>query len=189
MLDKRFHWIILGSIFFHAGAVAVVFLLSSSSEKVYESIEVTSYVAQKNEVAPTQPKPQETAMTQPPATQPETTTEPNSAATDDSADNSAEKLTGASDSEITSPVKLITTVSANRTDAARKADYSGISLVELVVGANGNVLSAKLRNNLLYGLDDVALDVAKKLKFQPARIKDRAVATAILFKIRFESEK
>lgn len=97
--------------------------------------------------------------------------------------------TPAIDSEITSPAVLLTKIQANRTEAARKADYAGVAKVEIIIASDGSVQSTKLQNSLPYGLDEVALKLARDLKFKPAMVKNKPVASAILLKVRFESEK
>lgn len=177
------------SVIIHLGVVATISYLTNFPEKIYENIEVTSYVTSthkssievqktqsqvnaKNEIVKTVVSNEEASDVKPG----EATT-----------DASGEEL--ASDSDITSPAVLLTKIKANRTEAARKADYSGISKVEITIGSDGAVKNVKLQNSLPYGLDEVAFRLAQELKFKPAMIKNKPVASAILLKVRFESEK
>ena len=170
-------------------AAAIVMLLAQSSNHIYENIEVTSYVTptaksldhkfQKAQVHKLNNLSDKSKVN--------TNDSAVSAGVGTTHEEISEEL--AADSAITSPAKLLTKAKANRTEAARQADYSGVAQVELVVSSDGTVKDAKLRNNLPYGLDDVALKVARESKFKPAMINNRPVASAILFKVRFESEK
>ncbi|MFN3454018.1 MAG: energy transducer TonB [Pseudobdellovibrio sp.] len=90
-------------------------------------------------------------------------------------------------SQITTPAKLISKITAHRTNEARKADYSGTSVLEIIVGQDGTVQDIKLNNSLPYGLDQVALDIARDLKFTPAFINDKPATSKIILKIRFTS--
>ncbi len=90
-------------------------------------------------------------------------------------------------SQISSPAKLISVVRAQRTDAAKKANYVADAKVLIIVNQQGVVDSAKLLNNLEYGLNEVALDIAQKLKFLPARIGSVAIRTQIELTINFKS--
>ena len=88
---------------------------------------------------------------------------------------------------ISSPAKLISVVRAERTPEAKKANYTGDAKVLIIVNQQGVVDSAKLLNSLEYGLNEVALDIAKKLKFRPARINSISVRTQIELTINFKS--
>ncbi|MES2801353.1 MAG: energy transducer TonB [Bdellovibrionota bacterium] len=187
--SRKLQFLVL-SVSIHVLAVVVIAFLANSSEQVYENIEVTSYVtpvAKTNESKPAtkQEKPKIEKLN------PQTAEEDASNSKNPSADIAHQDIVEelAKDSEITTPAVLLTKTKANRTEAARKADFSGISQVELVVGQDGQVQSVKLRNSLPYGLDEVALNLAKESKFKPAMVDNKPVASAILFKVRFESEK
>ncbi|AZZ36895.1 hypothetical protein CIK05_08860 [Bdellovibrio sp. qaytius] len=173
----------------HLAVVVTIGYLANTNEKVYENIEVTSYVTptlrSSVEVSPPEKQIKHEK------TKSEKSIEPTEAIAVKPSDASetAATETLAQDSEITSAAVLLNKIKANRTEAARKADYSGISKVEMVIGSDGSVKKVKLINSLPYGLDDVALRVAQESKFKPAMVNNKPVASAILFKIRFESEK
>lgn len=93
----------------------------------------------------------------------------------------------ADDYLVTSGAKLISAVQANRTDEARKAGYTGTAILLILIDQNGIVRDAQLLNKLDFGLDQKALEIAKTLKFVPAKIKDEPVATKIRFSINFKS--
>lgn len=174
----------------HVLAAVVIVFLSQSSEHVYEDIEVTSYVtpvaksSESKSVKPVLHKINEIAEKTK-----EVKNENNIQTGNGSANSEGTSEELAQDSAITAPAVLITRIKANRTEAARQADFSGIAQVELVVSSDGSVKDAKLRNSLPYGLDEVALRLARESKFKPAMVNNKPVASAILFKVRFESEK
>lgn len=173
--------------------VALLFILSSdSSDRIYENIEVTSYVTsipktrdikvQKSQQNLNDKKNQVNLG----KAQADIQSEIKNDINNDIQNESFEEL--ASDTSITTPARLLTRAKANRTEAARHADYSGVSKVKLVISSDGSVKEAKLINNLPYGLDDVAIKIARESKFKPAMINNKPVASAILFTVRFESE-
>lgn len=170
-------------------AAAIVMFLAQPTGKVYDNIEVTSSyvtpITKPNENKLEKPKSQK--ITEIADQSKELSNEPKTPVGGTSHEEIAEEL--AADGAITRPAALITKTKANRTEAARQADYSGVAQVELIVGSDGNVKNAKLRNSLPYGLDEVALRIARESKFRPAMINNKPVASAILFKVRFESEK
>lgn len=173
---------------FHMLAVVLIMFLAQPSQKVYENIEVTSYVTPI--VKPNENKLEKSKavkVTEISDRSKELSNETKTPIGGTSHEQIAEEL--AADSVITSPATLLTKTKANRTEAARQADYSGVSQVELVVGPDGLVRNAKLKNSLPYGLDEVALKIARESRFKPAMIDNKAVASAILLKVRFESEK
>ena len=93
----------------------------------------------------------------------------------------------ADDYLVTSNVKLISVVVANRTDMARKAGYTGTAVLLILIDREGAVREVKLLNQLEFGLDEKAIEIAKNLKFIPAKINDAPVATKIRFSINFKS--
>lgn len=169
-------------------AAAIIMLLANPTDQIYENIEVTSYVTpivKPNDSKLEKPKPER--VNELADKSKELSNETKTPIGGTSHEQIAEEL--ASDAAITTPAVLLTKTKANRTEAARRADYSGVAQVELVVGSDGQVRSAKLRNSLPYGLDEVALNLARESKFKPAMVDNKPVASAILFKVRFESEK
>lgn len=173
---------------FHMLAAVIVMFLAQPTGQVYENIEVTSYVTpivKPNENKLEKPKYEK--VNEIADQSKELSNETKTPIGGTSHEEIAEEL--AADGAITSPAVLITKTKANRTEAARQADYSGVAQVELVIGSDGAVKNAKLRNSLPYGLDEVALRIARESKFRPAMINNKPVASAILFKVRFESEK
>lgn len=189
MLEKRFNFYVLSSVILHIVVIAVVWRLSSSPEQVYESGRLTTFDVFKNSEIKKSVAPVKKSENSLKAKTDDLTSENNAA---DAATSVNTELQTASDlaqeSEITTPAVLLTLEKATRTDAARSADYSGDSLVEIIINSSGVVIAAKLKNHLLYGLDERALELAQKMKFTPARIGDRVVATRINVRIKFKSE-
>jgi TonB family protein len=64
--------------------------------------------------------------------------------------------------------------------AARQSGIEGVIQVKLVVDATGKVRSAVLLNKLGYGLDELALQKAKLIEFEPARDTDDKPVTSVL---------
>ena len=186
--SRQLLFIVFSSAIHVVVAVLIVFLANSKVEKIYENIEIASYVTPKLKSSAAVAKAEKIKIEN---VTPSSTAEQKDAtqveAAKETEEKSGEQL--ANEAEITSPAILLTKTKANRTEAARKADYSGVSTVELTIGSDGLVKKVKLRNSLPYGLDEVALRLAQESKFKPAMIKDKPVASAILLKVRFESEK
>jgi TonB family protein len=63
---------------------------------------------------------------------------------------------------------------------ARQRSIEGPIRVKLVVGEDGLVREATLLNRLGYGLDELALERAKKIQFDPARDTDDKAVTSIV---------
>lgn len=186
----------------HMLAAVMVLFLVKTSEPIYENIDVMSYVGHSTNSHKSDSKTDSRAKTNQikndefiDKTEQKTSDpkliESSNTSTESFTDNLSQDLSEhlALDSAITSPAVLISKTKANRTEAARQADYSGVAQVELVIGSDGMVRAVKLRNNLPYGLNDIALQIAREAKFKPAMINNKPVASAILFKVRFESEK
>lgn len=93
-----------------------------------------------------------------------------------------------------------TSVATIKTAARPKGDYDYVSIgkdypaeaqqlgiqgdirVKLIVDENGKVSAATLLNRLGHGLDELALDRARKIAFDPARdTTDRAVASVVVW--------
>jgi TonB family protein len=64
--------------------------------------------------------------------------------------------------------------------AARQRGIEGVIQVKLVVDATGKVRTAVLLNKLGYGLDELALQKAKQIEFEPARDTDDKPVTSVL---------
>src|SRR5262249_36453763 len=71
------------------------------------------------------------------------------------------------------------------TDEARRARVQGRVRIELAVDDRGAVTDAHVINGLGYGLDEVALDAARRLRFAPAQRCKRPVAAPFVIAMRF----
>jgi periplasmic protein TonB len=71
------------------------------------------------------------------------------------------------------------------TDAARRARIEGRVRIELNVNEQGVVTSARVIEGLGFGLDEAAIESAKRLKFAPATQCNRAVAAPFVIAMRF----
>jgi protein TonB len=105
---------------------------------------------------------------------------------------------GAGSAEIDKPVSIATI----KTRALPKGDYDYIGtgyppearalgiegniIVSLVVSEHGKVTSRRLLNRLGHGLDELAMERAAKLEFEPAKdTDDKAVASVVNWTFRF----
>ncbi len=103
----------------------------------------------------------------------------------------AQQLAPAGPDECTQPVvrpKRSVSVQAKYTREARQAEIEGLIRIEVTVDEGGRVISARLLNGLGYGLDDAALDAAKKCVFEPATLCGKPVVGTAIVAQRFELE-
>ena len=70
-------------------------------------------------------------------------------------------------------------------EEARKAMFSGETLLSVVVGVDGLPHDIKNLAPLGYGLDEQALDAVKTWKFEPAMKDGKPVATQIMIEVNF----
>ncbi len=68
---------------------------------------------------------------------------------------------------------------AEFSDEARRAKYSGICVIEMIVDAQGNPQNAHVIRPLGMGLDEKALEAVRKYKFKPA-LKDGKTPVAVM---------
>jgi protein TonB len=71
------------------------------------------------------------------------------------------------------------------TDEARRARVQGRVRIELAVNDHGEVTDARVLDGLGYGLDEVALEAARRLRFSPAQRCKRPVAAPFVIAMRF----
>jgi protein TonB len=88
--------------------------------------------------------------------------------------------------EIVRP-RLLTVMRPSWTESARHAHVQGRIILELSVDEKGDVVNARVVQGLGYGLDEGALDVARRMHFSPATRCSKPVASPFLLKIRFAS--
>jgi periplasmic protein TonB len=70
-------------------------------------------------------------------------------------------------------------------EEARKAKYQGVCTLMLVVDANGNPTNIRIANSLGMGLDEKAIEAAKKWRFEPAMKDGHPVAVEIALEVDF----
>lgn len=71
---------------------------------------------------------------------------------------------------------------------AEALEIEGEVKLRLHIDAQGKVGRVELLEGLGYGLDEAALSAAKRFLFSPAMLGDQAVATVIVYRMRFELE-
>jgi len=71
------------------------------------------------------------------------------------------------------------------TESARHAHIQGRVRIELMVNERGEVTSARILEGLGYGLDEAALEVARRLRFNPAMRCSKPVAAPFVIAWRF----
>jgi periplasmic protein TonB len=103
----------------------------------------------------------------------------------------AQQLAPAGADACTQPVvrpKRSVSVQAKYTKDARQAEIEGLVRIEVTVDESGHVVAARLLNGLGYGLDEAALDAAKKCVFEPATLCGKPVVGTAVVAQRFELE-
>ena len=88
---------------------------------------------------------------------------------------------------ITQNAKLIFSPKLSRTDEAKKEGYTGTAELNLVIDQKGIVRDVKLLNDLKFGLNEKAIEIARQLRFQPAQIQGEAVAVKVRFNLNFKA--
>jgi protein TonB len=76
-------------------------------------------------------------------------------------------------------------VKANYTDDARAAGIEGRVRVEISIDESGHVLSAKVLTGLGHGLDESAVEAAKRMAFTPATRCGTALKSSFVVSMRF----
>jgi periplasmic protein TonB len=102
-----------------------------------------------------------------------------------------QQLAPAGPDACTQPVvrpKRSVSVQAKYTKDARQAEIEGLVRVEVTIDETGHVIAARILNGLGYGLDEAALDAAKKCVFEPATLCGKPVVGTAVVAQRFELE-
>jgi periplasmic protein TonB len=102
-----------------------------------------------------------------------------------------QQLAPAGPDACTQPVvrpKRSVSVQAKYTKDARQAEIEGLVRVEVTVDEGGRVIAARVLSGLGYGLDEAALDAAKKCVFEPATLCGKPVVGTAIVAQRFELE-
>jgi protein TonB len=102
-----------------------------------------------------------------------------------------QQLAPAGPDECTQPAvrpKRSVSVQAKYTKDARQAEIEGLVRIEVTVDEGGRVIAARLLSGLGYGLDEAALDAARKCVFEPATLCGKPVVGTAIVAQRFELE-
>lgn len=81
--------------------------------------------------------------------------------------------------------RVIYQVDPEFSEEARKAKYQGTCTLMLVVDANGRPTDIRVANSLGMGLDEKAIEAAKKWRFEPAMKDGHPVAVQIALEVDF----
>jgi protein TonB len=100
----------------------------------------------------------------------------------------APKPSDAADGCVEEPTKpkAIEKAQPQYVDEARAANIEGVVKVEFRVGADGEVIDAKVLQGLGHGLDQAALAAAKRWKFSPAMRCGKPVESRHVVSMRFQ---
>jgi protein TonB len=79
-------------------------------------------------------------------------------------------------------------VQGKYTQQAKQAEIEGLVKVEVTVDESGKVIAARIVSGLGYGLDEAALEAAKKCVYEPATLCGRPVVATAMVVQRFELE-
>ena len=81
--------------------------------------------------------------------------------------------------------RVVVQVDPEFSEEARKAKYQGTCTLMLVVDANGMPTNIRVANSLGMGLDEKAIEAAKKWRFDPAKKDGHPVAVEIALEVDF----
>jgi TonB family protein len=90
--------------------------------------------------------------------------------------------------DVRAPV-LIEKVEPLYTEEARKAQISGIVIIEAVIGRDGLVKNAHVLKPLPFGLDQAAIDAVKQWTFKPGTLEDKPVDVIFNLTVNFRLDK
>lgn len=83
------------------------------------------------------------------------------------------------------PPQLIYAPDPKYSSQARAAKYGGVSVVSLVVDAQGNPQNIQVIRHLQMGLDEETLAAVKHYKFKPATLQGKPVPVAVDIQVKF----
>lgn len=81
--------------------------------------------------------------------------------------------------------KVVYDPNPDYSDEARKAKYSGVCVLYVVVGEDGRVRDVRIQRSLGMGLDEEAIKTVRTWKFEPARKDGRPVSVAVNIEVNF----
>lgn len=86
------------------------------------------------------------------------------------------------------PPKRLVPVHAKYTKEGQQAEIEGLVRVQVTIDESGKVIAARVLSGLGYGLDEAALEAARKSTFEPATLCGRPVVGTAILPERFELE-
>lgn len=87
--------------------------------------------------------------------------------------------------EVTKKAIITEKIQPEYTEKARLTMTQGVVRITAVLNANGNVTGIRAVSELPFGLTDMAVRAAKRVKFIPANVNERAVSQYITFEYNF----
>jgi TonB family protein len=81
--------------------------------------------------------------------------------------------------------RVVYQVDPEFSEEARKAKYQGTCTLMLIVDSNGRPTNIRVANSLGMGLDEKAIEAAKKWRFEPAQKDGHAVSVEIALEVDF----
>jgi TonB family protein len=87
--------------------------------------------------------------------------------------------------EVTERARLVSSGPLRYPEAARRAELEADVALELVVGPDGRVASARVVRPAGYGLDDEAVRAVRAYRFSPARLDGRPVRVRMPWTVQF----
>jgi TonB family protein len=122
-----------------------------------------------------------------PASRPTATRAPvQTAAFDAKADAPAPRARARRPDAADTPVEIVSKPRPAYTEQARRLRVEGEVVLEVVFFADGRVTVVRVVEGLGHGLDEAAIEAAKKIEFQPARREGRAVDHEATLRIVFK---
>lgn len=94
----------------------------------------------------------------------------------------------ADDYLVTAMPVLLSYFKPEYTTEAKTAGIEGVVVIEMIIDDQGVVRDAKIIRGLGFGLDERTLEAAKKAKFKPGRVGEKAVAVKFRHRYTFELE-
>lgn len=85
-----------------------------------------------------------------------------------------------------SPPTVLSSVDPEYSDEARRAKYTGIVVVSLIVDTQGNPQHVSVVRRLGMGLDEKAIEAVRQYKFKPAMFQGRAVPVEVNIEVNFQ---
>jgi len=85
-----------------------------------------------------------------------------------------------------SPPTVISSVDPEYSDEARRAKYTGIVVVTLIVDTQGNPQHVSVVRRLGMGLDEKAVEAVRQYKFRPAMYQGHAVPVEVNIEVNFQ---